>query len=98
MLFLFLLFLVFAYAGRCSSMERDRLLDCFSRHVDLNHDGNITLSEIPSFTKPWFFNVCDINNDGVLNLYDWNHPEGCCKTRECIYKVCNLCFNKLHWQ
>ena len=94
-----LLFILFglAIAGRCSSMERDHLLDCFRSKVDLNHDGNITKSEIPSFTKPWFFEMCDMNHDGVLNLFDWNHPDACCRERDCIYKVCNLCFNKLNW-
>jgi hypothetical protein len=75
-------------------MNRDTLLGCFMLHVDANHDGNITLSEIPSFTKPWFFEMCDVNHDGVLNLSDWNAENAFCRDTECIYKVCNTCFNK----
>ena len=92
-----LLFVVFAstvFAGRCSDIARDALLACFEHHIDLNHDGNITLNEIPLYVKPWFFEMCDINHDGVLNLIDWHHENACCQDRECIYKVCNTCFNK----
>lgn len=96
MLILLLLF-AFAYGGRCENMARNELLNCFSQKVDLNHDGNITRAEIPSITKPWFFDICDLNHDGVLNLEDWNHPDACCQTRECIKKVCIICIGKLHY-
>lgn len=87
-------FALLADAGRCSSMERDTLLSCFSQHIDANHDGRITRDEIPSFTKPWFFDMCDIDRDGALTLADWNAEDACCRDHECIYKVCNTCFNK----
>ena len=35
--------------------------------------------------------------DHVLNLYDWNHPIGCCKFDPCIYNVCNTCLNRFNW-
>ena len=97
MLRCFLLVTLFASlttAGRCSNMQRDGLLPCFHL-MDANHDGNITKNEIPlSFSKPWFFEMCDLNSDGVLNMADWFPDNACCRTQECIYKVCNLCFNK----
>lgn len=74
-------------AGRCSTMARDTLLGCFSNHIDANHDGRITRDEIPSFTKPWFFDMCDLDHDGALTEADWNAENACCRDHECIYKV-----------
>jgi hypothetical protein len=96
---LFFFFLAFGIATNCVDISRDALLDCFSTHIDTNHDGNITYSEVSVVTDPFFFRFCDINMDGVLNMLDWNHPVSCCEEidRPCIYKVCNECFIKFNW-
>lgn len=96
---LFLLFIALASAANftCQGINRDLLLDCFTKHVDLNHDGNLSREEVAVVVEPTFFSICDMNMDHVLNLYDWNHPIGCCKFDPCIYKVCDTCFNRFNW-
>lgn len=96
---LLLFFISLGVAIDCLEISRDALLDCFSKHVDTNHDGNITYAEVSAVTEPFFFPYCDINMDGVLNIVDWNTPVSCCQEidRLCIYKVCNECFIKFNW-
>lgn len=97
-MFLFL-FIALSNSVNCIDLNRDSLLDCFSKHVDTNHDGNITYSEVSAVTDPIFFSMCDINMDGVLNMLDWDTPISCClkQDRSCIYKVCNQCFITFNW-
>ena len=95
---LFLFFIALASASfTCLGINRDLLLDCFTKHVDLNHDGNLSREEVAVVVVPTFFSICDMNMDHVLNLYDWNHPIGCCKFDPCIYRVCDTCFNRFNW-
>ena len=82
----------------CLTVSRDSLLNCFSVHIDSNQDGNITMGEVTAVLNVTaFFHICDINTDQVLNLYDWNHPLGCCCFRSCIYQVCETCINTFNW-
>lgn len=96
-MFLLILFFAFTYARSCENINRDDLLQCFSK-IDLNHDGNITESEIPSSIKPWFFHLCDINRDGILNLLDWNDEHACCQDKYCIRRVCIECSKQFNFK
>ncbi len=93
-----LFFIALGFGFDCRTINRDLLLDCFSKHIDTNHDGNITRAEVEVIVEPTFFSICDLNMDYVLNLYDWNHPLACCREDPCVYKICNYtCFNRFNW-
>jgi len=92
-----LFFIALGFGINCWTINRDLLLDCFSKHIDTNHDGNLTRAEVDVVRKSSFFSFCDVNMDRVLNLYDWNDPEGCCKFNPCISNVCEICIKKFNW-
>lgn len=97
---LLVLLLLTLCLGRCP-VERDKLLECFERLVDYNHDNAITASEIDSFllntpmnqrlTGTMILKMCDINKDGVLTIADWTPPEACLRSPEKINLMCKLC-------
>lgn len=93
----FLFFIGFAFGINCWTINRELLLDCFSKHIDANHDGNITRAEVDAVTNSRFFSLCDLNMDHVLNIYDWDHPAGCCKVHPCISNVCETCAKNFNW-
>jgi hypothetical protein len=91
---------------RCYTMPRESLLSCFSELVDTNHDNILTAAEVDSFTTRCCANWpnstmnpndylqmrCDMNWDGVLDSYDWNHRHACCRDKADIIHVCDFCY------
>ena len=86
---------------------RETLLLCVKRVLDLNNDGKITTDEIksafPSFKMPsstpqecadFLINSCDINNDGILDMTDWNSTNACLldtnlNARSALKQICD---------
>lgn len=95
-IFLFLVVLA-SSSLHCPLVERNGLLSCFSQHVDMNHNGKLSKSEVANVTELMFFDACDMNSDGFLDLTDWNDPFACCLERNCIYSVCNFCETHFNW-
>jgi len=81
----------------------EAICECMKFLFDANADGNITQAEIdakfptlvdcPSMTLGSDkFMMCDINNDHVLNMDDWNHPNRTClKTPGERIIACEVC-------
>lgn len=97
---LIVLLLLTLCLGRCP-VERDKLLECFERLVDYNHDNAITASEIDTFLETTtmyrylsgakVLKMCDVTNDGVLTTADWTPPNACLQSPENINLMCKLC-------
>jgi len=81
----------------------DAIVQCMKFLFDANADGNITFAEIsnklgnltdlPTITiDEMTFMHCDVNDDGVLNMDDWNHPnQTCLNTTTSKTIACQVC-------
>jgi hypothetical protein len=86
--------------------NRDELLGCLSQLIDTNHDNILNATEINNFNNvccstwpntemspnDYFQMSCDMNHDGVLDLYDWNHRHACGRGHYSMLKFCLFCY------
>jgi hypothetical protein len=90
----------------CDTLNRDDLILCFT-HFDTNGDSELSASELqnilnlanftfPDMTGANLHSICDIDNNGQLNLSDWNKLNSCCQSPMKIMWTCNICM-KAGW-
>lgn len=86
--------------------DRDLLLGCLSQLIDTNHDDILNATEVNAFNNvccstwpdtmmnanDYFEMTCDINHDGKLDMWDWNHRHACCKNSMCMTYLCSFCY------
>lgn len=91
------------FAG-CNN-TRAAVLECIEQLLDLDHNGQITPVEAAvalrttfSFVPEWLtwqlIMRCDLNEDGVLSMDDWNaNPVNitCLPTPNCLAIACSVC-------
>jgi hypothetical protein len=91
------------FAG-CNN-TRAAVLECVEQLLDLDHNGQITPVEVAVALRTTFTFVpdwltwqmvmrCDLNEDGVLSMEDWNiNPTNitCLPTPNCINIACSVC-------
>jgi hypothetical protein len=103
LLFLFGLASATTYAS-CNN-SRAAVLECVEQLLDLDHNGQITPVEVAVALRTTFTFVpdwltwqmvmrCDLNEDGVLTMDDWNvNPMNmtCLPTPNCLSIACSVC-------
>jgi len=84
---------------------RAAVLECIEQLLDSDHNGQITPVEVAvalqtsfTFVPEWLtwqlVMRCDLNEDGVLTMEDWNaNPMNmtCLPTQNCINIACSVC-------
>ena len=83
---------------------RAAVFECIQQLLDLNHNGEITAAEasvalsrmtyLPSNLNWEFVMLCDMDEDGVLTIADWNeNPSNrtCLPTPNCLNIACDTC-------
>ena len=83
--------------------SREAIVQCASELIDINHDNRLTIGEIeyalsnmvglpgPNVNVTLFMK-CDMDDDGVLTMDDWNHPNSTClPTYNCLLIACLVC-------
>ena len=84
---------------------RAAVLECVEQLLDLDHNGQITPVEVAVALQTTFVFVpewltwqlvmrCDLDEDGVLTIDDWNaNPMNitCLPTQNCINIACSVC-------
>jgi hypothetical protein len=94
-------------AGTWEGCNRTRaaVLECIHALFDLDGNGIITpviadvaisrLSYVPAGLTWQFVMRCDLNEDGVLTMADWNmtspNVTSCLPTQNCLDIACNVC-------
>lgn len=83
--------------------SRDAVFQCAQQLLDLNSDGQITISEAETAlsqlvglpgpnVNATFLMRCDMDGNDILTLYDWNHPNSTCVPTEGSRAiVCDVC-------
>jgi hypothetical protein len=88
----------------CSG-TRNAVLECAQQLFDLDHNGIITPAEVavalqttfsfvPDYLTWQFVMRCDLNEDGVLTIEDWQFipPNATClPTQNCLNIACSIC-------
>lgn len=86
----------------CYNITRDQLLDCFSTLVDTNQDAAVSPDEVDAFLalqgitgdlspRHMLFIACDLNQDGLLTMEDWNNDTACGTSGRAIHGTCYTC-------
>jgi hypothetical protein len=101
---IFLIILIFIAAVHSLPCTRQRILDCFNTHVDINGDQLITLTElqtfvvynecalhIPQVAPTSIMSTCDKNGDTVLSVADYDAPNGCMNSEILRSAICGWC-------
>ena len=84
---------------------RPAVLECIQQLLDLDHNGIITPVDVAvalatrfTFVPEWLtwqlIMRCDMNEDGVLTIADWNaNPSNitCLPTQNCVNIACSVC-------
>ena len=87
--------------------NRDFLLSCFKKHLDLNKNHVISITELDDFflkhaDEPLYrhlngemiMNTCDLNGDRRLTIADWDSHNACITSKFALKFVKNLCKKK----
>jgi len=85
---------------------RAAVLECATQLFDLDHNGEITpveaavalggetFTEVPAGLTWQFVMLCDVNDDGVITIEDWQQvpPNATClPTQNCLDIACSVC-------
>lgn len=83
---------------------KQRILDCFSTHVDTSGDGYISAGEwqnfvvynecalfLPEVSPSGLISTCDRNGDSMLNEADYDAPNGCMVSDVLRSAICGWC-------